>query len=164
MPRIHASKLGIACGGTTPERCDVIRELHRLGDELRSVVGPDVSGNAPQDEVGQNVDHIDRPYPDNEQSIATHNLRRKMARNQAEHAPAYHRKAETSAAAGVFFSGPRPSRLNRHNKHDVFGWIGLRPRAHARHGHSADASAHRQRARRLHHRRRLSRPQRPARS
>src|SRR5215510_91117 len=35
--------------------------LHRLGDELRSVVGPDVSGNAPQDEeVGQNVDYIDR--------------------------------------------------------------------------------------------------------
>ena len=35
--------------------------LHRLGDELRSVVGPDVSGNAPQDEqVGQYVDHIDR--------------------------------------------------------------------------------------------------------
>src|SRR6266478_4242573 len=31
--------------------------LHRLGNELRSVVGPDVSGNAPQDEqVGQNVD------------------------------------------------------------------------------------------------------------
>src|SRR5258708_13230995 len=43
--------------------------LHRLGDELRSVVGPDVSGNAPQDEqVGQNGDHIDRlelpGYPD----------------------------------------------------------------------------------------------------
>src|SRR5262245_31584343 len=35
--------------------------LHGLGDELRSVVGPDVSENAPQDEeVGQNVDHIDR--------------------------------------------------------------------------------------------------------
>src|SRR6476469_2183723 len=35
--------------------------LHRLGDALRSVVGPDVNGNAPQDEqVGQNVDHIDR--------------------------------------------------------------------------------------------------------
>jgi hypothetical protein len=35
--------------------------LHGLDDELRSVVGPDVSGNAPQDEeVGQNVDHIDR--------------------------------------------------------------------------------------------------------
>src|SRR5260221_12163748 len=35
--------------------------LHGLGDELRSVVGPDVSGDAPQDEeVGQNVDHIDR--------------------------------------------------------------------------------------------------------
>src|SRR5262249_48618613 len=35
--------------------------LHRLGDELWSVVGPDVSRNAPQDEeVGQNVDHIDR--------------------------------------------------------------------------------------------------------
>src|SRR2546429_7460416 len=35
--------------------------LHGLGDELRSVVGPDVSGGAPQDEeVGQNVDHIDR--------------------------------------------------------------------------------------------------------
>src|SRR5262245_17581059 len=35
--------------------------LHSLGDELRSVVGADVSGDAPQDEqVGQNVDHIDR--------------------------------------------------------------------------------------------------------
>src|SRR5260221_12695542 len=35
--------------------------LHGLGDELRSVVGPDVSGDAPQDEeVGQNSDHIDR--------------------------------------------------------------------------------------------------------
>src|SRR5262245_44364601 len=35
--------------------------LHCLGEELRSVVGPDVSGNALQDEeVGQNVDHIDR--------------------------------------------------------------------------------------------------------
>jgi len=35
--------------------------LHGLGDELRSIVGPDVSGNAAQDEeVGQNVDHIDR--------------------------------------------------------------------------------------------------------
>src|SRR5262245_21252016 len=34
---------------------------YRLGDELRYVVGADVSGNAPQDEqVGQNVDHIDR--------------------------------------------------------------------------------------------------------
>src|SRR5262249_25245726 len=33
--------------------------LHRLGDELRPVVGADVSGNAAQDEqVGQNVDHI----------------------------------------------------------------------------------------------------------
>jgi hypothetical protein len=62
MPRLHASKLGIACGTTRRlKRCDVIRELHRLGDELRSVVGPDVSGNAPQDEeVGQNVDHVDR--------------------------------------------------------------------------------------------------------
>src|SRR6185436_13254862 len=35
--------------------------LHCLGDELRSVVGPDVNGNAPQDEqVGQNIDHSDR--------------------------------------------------------------------------------------------------------
>src|SRR5262249_44128778 len=35
--------------------------LYCLGEELRSVVGPDVSGNALQDEeVGQNVDHIDR--------------------------------------------------------------------------------------------------------
>src|SRR5262245_20791062 len=35
--------------------------LHRLGDELRPVVGADVSGNAAQDEqVGQTVDHIDR--------------------------------------------------------------------------------------------------------
>ena len=35
--------------------------LHGLGDELRSVVGADVTGDATQDEeVGQNVDHIDR--------------------------------------------------------------------------------------------------------
>src|SRR5215475_6237676 len=34
--------------------------LDSLGDELRSVVGPDVTGNAAQDEqVGQNVDNID---------------------------------------------------------------------------------------------------------
>ena len=35
--------------------------LDGLGDELRSVVGADVTGDAAQDEeVGQNVDHIDR--------------------------------------------------------------------------------------------------------
>ena len=35
--------------------------LYCLGEELRSVVRPDVSGNTLQDEeVGQNVDHIDR--------------------------------------------------------------------------------------------------------
>jgi hypothetical protein len=35
--------------------------LHGLGYELRSVVGADVSGNAMLDEeVGQNIDHIDR--------------------------------------------------------------------------------------------------------
>jgi hypothetical protein len=35
--------------------------LYCVGDELRCVVGPNVSGNALQDEeVGQNVDHIDR--------------------------------------------------------------------------------------------------------
>src|SRR5262249_28390532 len=35
--------------------------VHGLGDELRSVVGTDVSGNATQDEeVAQNIDHIDR--------------------------------------------------------------------------------------------------------
>jgi hypothetical protein len=35
--------------------------LDSLGDELRSVIGPDVTGTAAQDEeVGQNVDHIDR--------------------------------------------------------------------------------------------------------
>src|SRR6516165_2372354 len=34
--------------------------LYCLGEELRSVVGPDVSGNALQDEeVGQNVDHLE---------------------------------------------------------------------------------------------------------
>ena len=34
--------------------------LHGLGDELRSIVEPDVTGNTPEDEeVGQNVDHID---------------------------------------------------------------------------------------------------------
>jgi hypothetical protein len=36
-----------------------------------------------------------RRYPDTEQRIATHSLRRKMARSQAERDPAYHRKAET---------------------------------------------------------------------
>jgi len=44
-----------------------------------------------------------RRYPDNEQRIATHSLRRKMARSQAERDPAYHRKAETIPAAGVVF-------------------------------------------------------------
>src|SRR6516165_5161642 len=35
--------------------------LYCLGEEPRSVVGPDVSGNALQDdEVGQNVDHVAR--------------------------------------------------------------------------------------------------------
>ena len=34
--------------------------LHGLGDELRSVVGADMTGDTTQDEeVGQNVDHID---------------------------------------------------------------------------------------------------------
>src|SRR5262249_49765801 len=34
---------------------------HGLGDELRSVVGADVTGDAAQDEeIGQNIDHIDR--------------------------------------------------------------------------------------------------------
>jgi hypothetical protein len=34
--------------------------LHGPGDELRSIVGPDVTGNTPQDEeVRQIVDHID---------------------------------------------------------------------------------------------------------
>src|SRR5262249_56242294 len=55
-----------------------------------------------------------RRYPDNEQRIATHSLRRKMARSQAERDPAYHRKAETiPAAGGVFyrsrFTGPPKS-------------------------------------------------------
>jgi hypothetical protein len=32
----------------------------RLGDELRAVVGPDMDGNAAQDEeIGQDVDHVD---------------------------------------------------------------------------------------------------------
>jgi hypothetical protein len=34
--------------------------LHGLGDELWSIVEPDVTGNTPEDEeVRQNVDHID---------------------------------------------------------------------------------------------------------
>ena len=46
-------------GGLGTDSCDPFP--HGLGDELGSVVGPDVSGDAPQDEeVGQNVDHIDR--------------------------------------------------------------------------------------------------------
>ena len=48
---------GVDVGGLGTDNRDPV--LHRLGDELRSVVGADVSGNAPQDEqVGQNVDHI----------------------------------------------------------------------------------------------------------
>ena len=47
-------------GGPGTDNRDPV--LHGLGHELRSVVGPDVSGNAPQDEeVEQNVDHIDSP-------------------------------------------------------------------------------------------------------
>src|SRR6476661_8844757 len=42
--------------GLDADSCDPF--LHGLGDELRSVVRADVSGNALQDEeVGQNVDH-----------------------------------------------------------------------------------------------------------
>jgi hypothetical protein len=45
--------------GLGADSCDPF--LHGLGDELRSVVGADVPGDATQDEeVGQNVDHIDR--------------------------------------------------------------------------------------------------------
>src|SRR3989440_1063320 len=45
--------------GLGADSCDPF--LHGLGDELRSVVGADVTGDAAQDEeVGQNVDHIDR--------------------------------------------------------------------------------------------------------
>src|SRR5262249_37760074 len=45
--------------GLGANSCDPF--LHGLGHELRSVVGPDMSGNAMQDEeVGQNIDHIDR--------------------------------------------------------------------------------------------------------
>src|SRR5215470_6133226 len=45
--------------GLGADSCDPL--LHGLGEELRSVVGADVSGDATQDEkVGQNVDHIDR--------------------------------------------------------------------------------------------------------
>src|SRR5262245_56137625 len=51
-PSVDVSGLGT-------DRSDPV--LHGLGDELRSVVGADVSGNAPQDEeIGQNVDDIDR--------------------------------------------------------------------------------------------------------
>jgi hypothetical protein len=49
MPRIHASKLGIACGAT-----------RRLSVAMSSG-SCTVLANAPQDEeIGQNVDHIDR--------------------------------------------------------------------------------------------------------
>src|SRR5215831_4567218 len=45
--------------GLGADSCDPF--LHGLGDELRSVLGADVTGDATQDEeVGQNVDHIDR--------------------------------------------------------------------------------------------------------
>ena len=45
--------------GLGADSCDPL--LHGLGEELRSVVGPDMTGNAAQDEqVGQSVDHIDR--------------------------------------------------------------------------------------------------------
>jgi hypothetical protein len=45
--------------GLGADSCDPF--LHGLGHELRSVVGPDVTGNATHDEeVRQNVDHINR--------------------------------------------------------------------------------------------------------
>src|SRR5215470_11607026 len=45
-------------GSLGADSCDP--SLDSLGDELRSVVGADVTGDATQDEeVGQNVDHID---------------------------------------------------------------------------------------------------------
>ena len=54
LPR--ATSLDVSGLGT--DRSDPV--LHGLGDELRSVVGADVTGYAPQDEeVGQNVDDID---------------------------------------------------------------------------------------------------------
>ena len=46
--------------GAAPLVATVIHSCTAVATKLRSVVGPDVSGNAPQDEqVGQNVDHID---------------------------------------------------------------------------------------------------------
>jgi hypothetical protein len=51
-----------------------------------------------------NIPVTRKRYRDNEQRTATHSLRRKMARSQAEPDLAYHRKAETiPRATGVFF-------------------------------------------------------------
>src|SRR5439155_14844776 len=48
---------GVCSDGTDPL-------LHRLGNELRAIIGTDMSGNAAQDEqVGEHIDDIDRLEP-----------------------------------------------------------------------------------------------------
>src|SRR3954452_23576797 len=45
-------------GGLCTDRCNPC--LHRLGDELRPIVGPDMARHTTQDEqIGQHVDHVD---------------------------------------------------------------------------------------------------------
>jgi len=61
----HPAQIRLKSGSSRPTKRSWCRQrdlfLHGLGDELRSVVGADVTGDATQDEeVGQNVDHIDR--------------------------------------------------------------------------------------------------------
>jgi len=49
-------------GGSCPDRADPL--LHRLGDELRAIIGPDMPGNATKDEqVREQVDNVDRFKP-----------------------------------------------------------------------------------------------------
>src|SRR4030088_3189906 len=49
-------------GGLCPDGTDPL--LHRLGNELRTIIGTDMPGNAAQDEqVAEHIDDIDRLEP-----------------------------------------------------------------------------------------------------
>jgi hypothetical protein len=58
LPRTTGSDVGGVCA----DRTDPF--LHRFGDELRTIIGPDVCGNAAQDEqIRERVDDVDRFEP-----------------------------------------------------------------------------------------------------
>jgi hypothetical protein len=71
MPRSATALLLRSCsptgcrgdvGGLRADRCDPL--LHRLGNELRAIIGTDMAGNAAQDEqIRGHVDDVDRFEP-----------------------------------------------------------------------------------------------------